>query len=160
MKATYARGAAAIAPAKAHVRYMAHRPDEWGRVPYRELWTTDAERIDKTTAYEDLDRAGDDGSYVYRFVLSPDPSTQDVGHELDLRSWGEAAMAQAVAEHPHLRWFAVEHQDRDHRHVHAVALSSDRLDVGDFRDMRTAADDNARQQMRQRDRSQVLERDR
>jgi len=161
VKARYGRGETAVGAAKAHVRYMAHRPNQWGNVPYRELWGADDRRLDKTTAYEDLDRAAADGAYVYRFVLSPDPRDQDADQALDLRSWGEAAMEQVEAEHPGLRWFAVEHQDPDHRHVHAVALSRQRLDVDDFRAMRAAADDNAREQLcqRQRDRDQVADHD-
>jgi hypothetical protein len=155
VKARYGRGAEAIASAKDHVRYMVHRPDGWGNVQHRDLWGN--LEVDKQAAYAELDQAG---GYVYRFVLSPDPRDQDVDQALDLRSWGEAAMEQAEAEHPGLRWFAVEHQDQDHRHVHAVALSRQRLDVDDFRQMRAAADDNAREQLRQRDRARVDERDR
>jgi hypothetical protein len=159
VKARYGRGGGAVGAAKAHVRYMAHRPDPWGNVPYRELWNAD-ERIDKHGAYDELDRAGADGSYVYRLVLSPDPREQDAAQDLDLRAWSEAAMDEAQAAHPGLRWFAVEHQDPHHRHVHVVALSRQRLNVDDFRAMRMAADDNAREQLRQRERDQVVDRDR
>jgi hypothetical protein len=86
---------------------------------------------------------------------------QDADKQLDLRAWGKVVMARAEAEHPGLRWFAVEHQDPDHRHVHAVALSRERLDIDDFRSMRAAADDNAREQgARDRERDQVADRDR
>lgn len=157
MKARYGRGAEAIGAAKDHVRYMVHRPDAWGNAQYRELWGN--LEVDKCAAYEELDQAA---GYVYRVVLSPDPRDQDAEHSLDLREWGESVMAQAEAAHPGLRWFAVEHQDQDHRHVHAIALSRQRLNVDDFRSMRAAADDNAREQLyqRQRARSQVLEHDR
>lgn len=73
---------------------------------------------------------------------------------------GSPSVHEAVDAHPGLRWFAVEHQDDEHRHVHAVALSRQRLNVDDFRSMRAAADDNAREQLRQRQRSEDLERDR
>ena len=159
VKARYGRGGGAIGAAKAHVRYMAHRPDPWGNVPYRELWSVD-ERVDKRSAYDALDRAGADGSYVYRLVLSPDPREQDADQDLDLRAWSAATMDEAAAAHPGLRWFATEHHDQDHRHVHVVALSRQRFDVDDFRAMRRAADDNAREQLRQRERDQVLDRDR
>jgi len=155
VKARYGRGAGAIGAAKDHVRYMVHRPDGWGNVQYRALWGN--LQVNKQAAYTELDQAA---NYVYRFVLSPDPREEDADQVLDLRSWGEAAMAEAEAEHPGLRWFAVEHQDHDHRHIHAVALSQKRLDVTDFRSMRAAADDNAREQLRQRQRGQDRERER
>lgn len=158
VKASYGRGKPAVGAAKAHVAYLVHRPDAWGNRQYRDLFGS--LDVDKQAAYEAVDRAGDDGSYVYRVVLSPDPREQDADKTLDLRSWGEAIMAKAEAEHPGMRWFAVEHQDPDHRHVHVVALSADRLDVSDFRSMRTAADDNAREQFRLRDRERDIAQDR
>jgi hypothetical protein len=143
VKARYGRGAKSVDAAKAHVRYMAHRPDEWGNRQYRELWGAEDRKLDKAAAYEDLDRAGGDGSYLYRLVLSPDPRTQDADQALDLHAWSESVM-----------------DDKEHRHVHVVALMRDRLDVDDFRQMRAAADANASGQHRQRDRDQVDERDR
>jgi hypothetical protein len=160
VKARYGRGAKSVDAAKAHVRYMAHRPDEWGNRQYRELWGAEDRKLDKAAAYEDLDRAGGDGSYLYRLVLSPDPRTQDADQALDLHAWSESVMDEVEAEHPGVRWFAVEHEDKEHRHVHVVALMRDRLDVDDFRQMRAAADANASGQHRQRDRDQVDERDR
>jgi hypothetical protein len=157
VKAHYGRGVDAIKPAKAHVRYMAHRPDEWGNAQHRELWG-DLE-VDKQAAYGALDQAGADGKYVYRVILSPDPREQDADKRtLDLRSWAEATMAEAEAEHPGLRWFAAEHDDKEHRHVHVVALTNERLTVDDFRAMRSAADGNASDQLHQRERE--LHRDR
>jgi S-formylglutathione hydrolase FrmB len=156
VKARYGRGQDAIAAAKDHVRYIVHRPDPWGRVAYRDLWGS--LQVDKRAAYDELDQAT--AAYVYRVVVSPDPRQQDVDQVLDLRAFSAAAMAEAEAAHPDLRWFAVEHQDQDHRHVHVVALTHERLGVDDFRAMRAAADDNAREQLRQRERSQDLERDR
>jgi hypothetical protein len=158
VKASYGRGKPAVGAAKAHVAYLVHRPDAWGNRQYRDL--LGSLDVDKQAAYEAVDRAGADGSYVYRVVLSPDPREQDADKTLDLRTWGEAVMAKAEAEHPGLRWFAVEHQDPDHRHVHVVALTNERLDVDDFRQMRAAANDHAREHVRERNHSLVLDRDR
>jgi hypothetical protein len=158
VKASYGRGKPAVGAAKAHVAYLVHRPDAWGNRQYRDLFGS--LDVDKQAAYEAVDRAGDDGSYVYRVVLSPDPYEQDADESLDLRTWGEAVMAKAEAEHPGLGWFAVEHQDPEHRHVHVVALTRDRLNVDDFRSMRAVANDIAREQLYQRQREPDLQRDR
>jgi hypothetical protein len=147
VKASYGRGKPAVGAAKAHVAYLVHRPDAWGNRQYRDLFGS--LDVDKQAAYEVVDQAGADGSYLYRVVLSPDPREQDTDKTLDLRSWGEAVMEQAKAAHPGLRWFAVEHEHPEHRHVHVVALTRERLDVDDFRSMRAAADDNAREQVRE-----------
>ena len=47
-----------------------------------------------------------------------------------------------------LEWFAVTHEHRDHRHVHAMVVSAGRLDAGQFRAMREAGDASARAQQR------------
>ncbi len=159
VKAHYGRGAAAITPAKDHVRYMVHRSDEWGNRQHRDIWGN--VEVDKRAAYGELDQAVEDGRYVYRVILSPDPRTQDADKTtLDLRSWGEAVMAEAEAEHPGLRWFAVEHEDKEHRHVHVVALTAQRFTVDDFQSMRGAADANANGQLRLRERDLDRELDR
>jgi hypothetical protein len=64
------------------------RVASWGNRQYRDLFGS--LDVDKQAAYEAVDRAGDDGSYVYRVVLSPDPRAQDADKTLDLRTWGEA----------------------------------------------------------------------
>jgi hypothetical protein len=133
VKASYGRGKPAVGAAKAHVAYLVHRPDAWGNRQYRELWGS--LDVDKQAAYAVVDRAGADGSYLYRVVLSPDPCEQDADKTLDLRNWAETVMAEAEVEHPGLRWFAVEHQDPEHRHVHVVALTRERLATDDFRAM-------------------------
>jgi hypothetical protein len=134
--------------AKAHVRYSVHRPDEHGLRQYRELWDRDG-RISKQAAYARLDDIGH-GDFIYRLTLSPHPERQDAGHQLDLRAWTRDMLARLEREAgQRLEWFAVTHEHRDHRHVHAVVVSRGRLDAGQFRAMREAGDASARAQQRQ-----------
>jgi hypothetical protein len=149
VKARFSRGlSAAIRLAKEHVRYGVHRPDEHGLRQYRDLWDRDG-RISKQAAYARLDGVRH-GDYIYRLTLSPHPERQDAGQRLDLRSWTRDMLAEF--EHrtgQHVEWFAVTHEHRDHRHVHAVVVSSRQMTVGDFRAMRQAGDANARAQQRE-----------
>jgi hypothetical protein len=52
-------------------------------------------------------------------------------------------------------WFAVSHERPEHRHVHVVAVSKQRLAAGQFRSMREAGDGNA---LQQREQGQQLDR--
>jgi hypothetical protein len=146
VKASYSRGAvAALRLAKGHVRYAVHRCNEHGQRQYREIWDSEG-GLGKQAAYARLDRVQPD-DYVYRLMLSPNPEHQDAGGQLDLRRWTQQMMAQLDQELGRgVEWFAVSHDNPDHRHVHVVAVTQRRLDVGQFRSMRAAGDRDAAQQ--------------
>jgi type IV secretory pathway VirD2 relaxase len=149
VKARFSRGGkAAVKRAKEHLRYAVHRSNEQGQRQYREVWDREGQ-LDKTTAYERLDRVRPE-DHIYRFTLSPHPMRQDAGRQLDLRSWTRDMLAQLERDAgQQVEWFAVTHEHRDHRHVHAVVISSRHLDADDFRAMRQAGDANARAQQRE-----------
>jgi hypothetical protein len=152
VKASYSRGAAAaVRLAKGHVRYAVHRCNEHGQRQYREVWGGDG-RIGKQGAYARLDQV-QSSDYVYRLMLSPNPEHQDPGGRLDLRLWTQRIMAQLEQDLARgVDWFAVSHDNRDHRHVHVVAVCHRRLDIGHFRSMRAAGDRDAAAQERDRPR--------
>ena len=149
VKARFSRGGtAALKLAKEHLRYAVHRVNELGQRQYREVWDRDG-LLDKTTAYERLDHVTSD-EHVYRFTLSPHPERQDAGSRLDLRSWTRDVLAQLEQRTgQRLEWFAVTHEHRDHRHVHAVVVSRQHLNASQFLPMREAGDANARMQQRE-----------
>jgi hypothetical protein len=139
VKARYSRGAGAAD--KGHVRYAVHRSDELGQRAYRDVWGPDGART-KDDAYALLDGA-ERRDYVYRLTLSPDPHAD--GQRLDLPAWTRDVMRQVGPA----RWVAVAHEHSEHRHVHVVAVSPRRLDVADFRAMRAAGDEHARDHRRE-----------
>jgi len=148
VKARFSRGgAAALKLAKEHLRYAVHRANEQGQRQYREVWDRAGE-IDKPTAYARLDQAAPD-DHVYRFTLSPHPERQDLGKRLDLRAWTRDMLGKLEQQTgQRLEWFAVTHECRDHRHVHAVVVSKRHLDARQFLAMRQIGDTNARAQQR------------
>jgi len=156
VKARYSRGLkAALQLAKGHVRYAVHRCNEQGQRQYREVWDRNG-GIGKLGAYERIDRVHKD-DYVYRLMLSPHPEHQDATHQLDLKAWTQQMMLQLEQDFGRrVDWFAVSHEHPEHRHVHVVAVSKQRLGVRQFRSMREAGDGNAlaqqREQARQTDR--------
>ena len=85
------------------------------------------------------------GSYFFRLVISPDPKSEDSDKQLSLRELTEKTMQSLEArfEQP-LQWVATIHADHaDHRHVHAIAIVPERLQVPDFQRMRSAATEEA-----------------
>lgn len=154
VKARYSRGAGpSLRLAKGHVRYAIHRTNDAGRRQYREIWDRDGS-LDKTSAYTQLDGATS-RDYVYRLMLSPHPERQDAGHRLDLQDWTRGIMARLEREMGHpITWFAVTHEQAEHRHVHVVAVSPQSWRVPHFHAMREAGDANANAQQRQLDQQQ------
>jgi type IV secretory pathway VirD2 relaxase len=155
VKARYSRGLkAARQLAKGHVRYAVHRCNEQGQRQYREVWDRDG-AVGKLRAYERIDRIQQD-DYVYRLTLSPHPEYQDARRQLDLQDWTRQVMGQLEQDlGQRVDWFAVSHEHPDHRHVHVVAVSPRRLDVGQLRAMRDAGD---RAALAQRERAHERER--
>jgi len=143
------RGRASLA--KGHVRYAVHRCNEHGQHQYREVWDGEG-RVGKQGAYARLDQV-QPSDYVYRLMLSPNPEHQDLGGRLDLRLWTQRIMAQLKQDLGRgVDWFAVSHDNPDHRHVHVVAVTHRRLEVGHLRSMRASGDREAAAQQRDRPR--------
>jgi len=93
------------------------------------------------------------GSYFFRLVISPDPRGEDSDKNLALRALTEKTIANLEDRFQHpLPWVAAVHADHaDHRHVHVIAIVPERLQVQDFQRMRSAATQEALEQLRQLD---------
>jgi hypothetical protein len=125
-KATYTKNSTV---AKSAIRYIQHRKGKDGANIWRALFGIDG-RMNKTEAYQMIDEATK-GSHFFRFVISPDPKTEDTHKDLFLRQITESVM-QTLEErlNKQVPWVAVEHDDHaPHRHVHIVAIVPKRLQV-------------------------------
>jgi hypothetical protein len=148
IKATYTqRGSAA----KASVRYIENRPGKNGGKIQRTLFTGDG-RVDRGEVYDMIDQAIK-GSYFFRLVISPDPEREGRDKSLDLRVLTDSAMRELEARFRRpLQWVATLHADHaEHRHIHAIAIVPERLQVQDFKQLRSAATAAAYAQLRQLD---------
>jgi hypothetical protein len=99
-----------------------------------------------------IDQA-DKNSYFFRLVISPDPEREDREKSLDLRALTDSTMRELEEcfQRP-LQWVATIHADHvEHRHIHAIAIVPERLNVQDFQQMRRAATEEALAQRRQLD---------
>lgn len=137
--------------AKASVRYIENRPGKDGAKLQRTLFNADG-KVAKGDAYTMIDQA-DKHSYFFRLVISPDPQREDRDRNLSLRELTEKTMASLEDRFQQpLQWVAAVHADHtEHRHIHAIAIVPQRLNIQDFQRMRSAATEDALEQRRQLD---------
>jgi len=137
--------------AKAATRYIENRPGKDGARIVRTLFTADG-KVQRAEVYDMIDQANKN-SYFFRLVISPDPEREDSDKNLSLRELTERTM-QSLEDRfrQPLQWAAAVHADHaEHRHVHAIAIVPQRLNVQDFQRMRSAATEEALEQRRQLD---------
>jgi hypothetical protein len=128
VKANYVKkGEGERGRAKATIRYIQHRPGKDKERITRNLFGIDGS-MGRWQAYGLVDDAPK-GRYFYRFVVSPDPETEDKPRDLPLREIIESTM-QTLEERlqQHIQWVAAVHDDHtDKRHIHALAMVKGRL---------------------------------
>lgn len=148
VKANYTRKGRA---AKASVRYIENRPGKDGARSARTLFNADG-KVQRREAYTMIDQA-DKNSYFFRLVISPDPRAEDQDKSLSLREITEKTMHSLEDRFEcSLQWVAAIHADHaEHRHVHALAIVPERLNVQDFQRMRSAATEAALEQLQHLD---------
>jgi len=135
--------------AKASVRYIENRPGRDGTKIRRTLFNADG-KLERGDAYAMIDQA-DNNSYFFRLVISPDPKSEDSDKNLMLRELTEKTIQSLEDRFQRpLQWVAAIHADHaEHRHVHAIAIVPERLQVQDFQRMRSAATEAALEQVQQ-----------
>jgi len=146
VKANYTRK---VGCAKASVRYIENRPGKDGARCVRTLFKADG-KVERSEVYDMIDQAAK-SSYFFRLVISPDPKSEDSDKHLRLRELTEKAMQSLEARFRQpLQWVAAIHADHtEHRHVHAIAIVPERLNVQDFQSMKRAATAAALEQLQE-----------
>jgi len=148
VKASYTRKGRG---AKAAVRYIENRPGKDGAKVQRTLFNADG-KVERGEVYTMIDQA-DKHSYFFRLVISPDPQREDSDKNLSLREITERTIQSLEDRFQQpIQWVAAVHADHtDTRHIHAIAIMPERLDVQDFQRMRSAATEEALAQRHQLD---------
>src|SRR3712207_4443209 len=93
------------------------------------------------------------GTIFFRFVISPDPATEDTHKDLHMWEITEHTM-MGLAEHlqTDILYVATEHADHaPHRHVHVLALLPGKLAKQDLQLLRETATAASQLQRRARD---------
>ena len=127
--------------AQGSARYYAQRADDTGERQHREAFGKESDALSQDEVNEQLEEASEEGSYFYRFVMSPGTDAEPEG---DLKTWTRDTMAELEAQQgSRLSWAAYEHAGDDahsgHAHVHVVVATDRKLDRNDLQELREAA---------------------
>jgi len=156
------RGKVGNAKAKDIVRYIQHRTGKDNERMMRPLFTNDSPTT-RLEAFQFIDDAPK-GTHFYTVILSPDPATEDIFYDLDMRALTVTTMQtiEAIVGTPVI-WVAAVHDDHtDKNHVHALAAVNRRLNTPELNHIRDATTIACLEQRRELDRSlerQALERE-
>ncbi len=110
-----------IGKALAHVKYIQHRPGPDKEKGGRELFDQERDGLDGKEMRKAIKELGDSRVVVHKLTLAPEINPQDK----------KAFTREVMDKLGHdmgrdLRWFAVEHNNTDHHHIHVVVLGKDR----------------------------------
>jgi hypothetical protein len=156
IKANYVRrGKVGNAKAKDNVRYIQHRAGKDKERVMRPLFTSDGP-MTRLEAYQFIDDAPK-GTHFYTVIINPDPKTEDIYKDLDMRQIAITTMQTiaAIVDTPVI-WVAAVHDDHtDKNHVHALAALPRRLDTPELNRIREETTTVCLEQRRELDR--VLE---
>ena len=152
------RGKVGNAKAKDTVRYIQHRTGKDGERVMRPLFTHDSP-MTRQDAYQFIDEAPK-GTKFFTFIISPDPTTEDTHHDVDMRAITittmqtvEAIMRGQGISSP-VVWVAAVHDDHTEKnHVHALASLQGRLDTPDLKRLIDVTTTACLEQRRELDRS-------
>ena len=145
VKATYTRSRGG---AKASISYIQRRPGKDREQITRTLFGK-AGAMGRLEAYSLIDEA-DNGSFFYRFVLSPDPVREDTRRDLHMQELTYTTMQSLEKRlETTLLWVAALHAEHaPNRHCHIIAALPRRLTVQDFARLRFAATRTSLEQRR------------
>lgn len=110
-----------VGKALAHVKYIQHRPGPDRERGGREFFNEREDRLDVRDMREAIKELGGSRVVVHKVTLAPEINPQD-----------KKAFTREVMERlgrdmgKDLSWFAVEHDNTDHHHIHVVVLGEDR----------------------------------
>jgi hypothetical protein len=147
------RGNVGNAKAKDTVRYIQHRTGKDNERVMRPLFTSDSP-MTRLEAYQFIDEAPK-GTHFYTVILSPDPKTEDISYDLDMRALTVTTMQtlEEIVGTP-VTWVAAVHDDHtDKNHVHALAAVNRRLEKPELHHLIEVTTHACLEQRRELDRS-------
>jgi hypothetical protein len=127
------RGKVGNAQAKDTIRYIQHRAGKDKERVMRPLYSSDGP-MTRLEGYQFVDEAPK-GTKFFTFIISPDPTTEDIYKDVDMRAITLTTMqtVEEIVGTPVI-WVAAVHDDHTEKnHVHALAAIQGRLDKPDLR---------------------------
>lgn len=109
-----------IGKALAHVKYIQHRPGPDREKGGREMFN-ERDQVDAREMREAIKELGDSRVVVHKLTLAPEINPADK------KAFTREVMQNLSQDMGRdLNWFAVEHNNTDHHHIHVVVLGKDR----------------------------------
>jgi hypothetical protein len=109
--------------ARAHVRYIQHRPGkDLEGSNRRAFFSDDKKEVSYRDVFQRIDAQPAHGVTIHKLILSP------VNPDVDLQEYTRHVM-YALSRHTgnELEWYAVEHHNTAHPHCHVVVMGRDAL---------------------------------
>jgi hypothetical protein len=147
------RGKVGNAQAKDTIRYIQHRAGKDKERVMRPLYSSDGP-MTRLEGYQFVDEAPK-GTKFFTFIISPDPTTEDIYKDVDMRAITLTTMqtVEEIVGTPVI-WVAAVHDDHTEKnHVHCLASVQGRLDKPDLQRLITVATEACREQRRDLDRT-------
>jgi hypothetical protein len=111
----------AIGKALAHVKYIQHRPGRDREPGGREIFNEREDGIDGREMRKAIKELGGSRVIVHKLTLAPEINPADK------KAFTREVMANLSQEKGRdLQWFAVEHNNTEHHHIHVVVLGRDK----------------------------------
>ena len=109
-----------IGKALAHVKYIQHRPGPDREKGGREMFN-ERDDVDAREMRQAIKELGDSRVVVHKLTLAPEINPADK------KAFTREVMQNLGRDKGlDLQWFAVEHNNTDHHHIHVVVLGKDR----------------------------------
>lgn len=139
---SYVKGVKGLARGRAHINYIQFRKGNEKEKHVRLFFNNEGESISGRQVQERLKQQERYGVQMHKLVLSPGVST------VDLKEYTRETMHE-IGRHKGLKldWYAVEHRNTDHPHVHVVVMGRDllghrvRFEKGDHRKLQQLGDE-------------------
>ena len=131
----------AVGKALAHVKYIEHRPGRDREEGGRELFSDTEDRVKGYEVRKEIREIGNQRVAVHKLTLAPEINPED-----------QKAFTREVMDNLgrtkgyDLKWYAVEHTNTEHHHIHVVVMGKDRngtdvrLDLKDIQKVREYGD--------------------
>lgn len=134
-------GGRAIGKALAHLKYIQHRPGMDREKGGREIFSDTEDRVDGRQLRKEIREMGNQRVAIHKLMLAPEINPEDK------KAFTREVMSELGRAKGHdLRWYAVEHNNTDHHHIHVVVMGKDRhgtdvrIDLKDIEKVKEYAD--------------------
>src|SRR5690349_5656615 len=151
LKLKFCRNPSPRRRAKAHIRYISHRPDREHVRKARELFSADGAK-DKAYAYQFIDQAPK-GTRFFKLMYSPDPLREDTYRDIPIKTLFQKMMLMLERQLGRkLAYVAALHDDHtDARHIHSLIACKGKISKEDLAIIKRFATEASRRERKARD---------